>query len=116
MAKRIIILEKIEGKRPSFRVAFWANVPATRQSFYADPLKVSAYKDASAAELTDLQSGTVVESVETFSADPPKSIAEVMAFLESRWQEFQNQVDANNPWLRYGSFWDGTTWTAQGVS
>ena len=114
-AKRIVILEKIAGDRPGFRVAFWADVPPSRQSFYADPAKTSAYNAASAAELTALQDGSVVESVEKFSADPPKSIAQVMTFLESRWQEFQNQINAHNPWRRYGSFWDGSAWTAQGI-
>ena len=115
MAKKIIILDKIAGERPSYRVAFWADVPSARQSFYAGASLTSAWGDASVAENTALQAGSVVERVETFSADPPKSKSQIKVFLEARWMAFQAEIDAANPWNFYGSFWDGTTWTDGGV-
>ena len=116
MAKKIIILERLSTQNSSFRVAYWADAPAARQTFYADPIKVSAWGGASAAENTALQDGSVVERVETSSVEGQKTRAEVKTILEARWAGFQAEINAANPWNFYGSFWDGTIWTDGGVA
>ena len=116
MPKRIIILERIRTSPPSFQVCFWADVPLARQSFYADVNKTSAFKGADATELAALRTGSVAESVETYSTSSALSLAQVQAELESRWAAYQAQINNANSWQRYGTFWDGLAWTAGGVS
>lgn len=114
---RAIILDKIPGDRPQYRVVFWADVPAARQAFYADPTATSQWKDASASDIAALRSGAVAEHVEIVSADPPLSLAQAQTLVAAAWQTFQDMVTQNNPWLRYGTKYntDGS-WTAGGVS
>lgn len=112
-AKNIIILEKNDS---GYRVAFWADVPATRQSFYANPIKRSLWGGASTEENAAIAAGTVTESAEQINVPAGATIPQMQAFLESRWTAFQSYITSYNPWLRYGTFWNGTTWTAGGVS
>ena len=44
------------------------------------------------------------------------SAAQIKADLQARWQTFQNEIANANPWLYYGTFWDGTSWTTGGVA
>ena len=114
MAKRVIVLEK-QGPG-QFRVAYWLAVPASRQPFYANPAATSQWKDASGAEVAQLQSGEVREVVETYSSEGAPTLSLVQAAFEERWTNLQAETTVYNPWLRYGSYWDGTTWTVGGVS
>lgn len=116
MPKRVIVLEKLTGPRPAFRMAFWADVPLARQIFYANPAAISAYKDATTAEVALIKTGAVVERVEVVSADPPRTAAQMQAIAEGRWTAFQAEIEADNPWSRYGSSWDGTAWITGGVA
>lgn len=113
-AKRIIILDLAAPGR--YRYLLWADVPAARQVFYADANKTSAWKDASAGDLTALRTGAVVEYVDVTANVENATLAQVQAGLQNRWTDFQNGITNNNFWQRYGSFWDGTSWTAGGVS
>lgn len=114
MAKRIVILDKQGPGR--WTVAFWMVPPAARQVFYAQPGAVSAWKDASGADTASIQTGATVERVETYSAEGSPGLAAVQSALQARWTALQAEIDADNPWVRYGSSWDGTSWTAGGVS
>jgi hypothetical protein len=114
MARRVIVLDRPHAGR--WNVAYWLTVPTARQGFYAQAGATSAWKDASAPELADLQSGVVREVVETYSVETTPTLSEVQAALEARWQALQDETDVYNPWLRYGSSWDGTAWTLSGVS
>lgn len=113
MAKKIIILEKLDNGR--FKYALWASVPATRQSFYANPNAISSWTGASAQENSDIASGAVVEKTDVLAIDG-QTVNQAMASLRSIWQAYQDQITAYNPWNKYGSFWDGTSWTAGGVN
>lgn len=113
MAKHIIILDRPEPG--SYRFVFWADVPVSRQPFYANAAFVSAYKDATAGEKTALTSGVVTERVGTINIGA-MSLAQVQTSLQNTWQAFQDEVNNINPWQRFGTFWDGATWTAGGVS
>lgn len=113
MAKKIIILNKLPND--NFRAAFWLDVPTARQEFYADSSIISQYKDISAGELTALRNGSVTEQVEQFGNDVTGSLAAVKTFLISEFNSRQTDVSDLNHWDKYGSFYDGTSWTAGGV-
>ena len=114
MAKQIIILDHLGPGR--FRFALWAAVPAGRQVFYAQAGKVSAWTGASLVENQALALGQVAEFVDTTAFTPGTSLAQVQTGLQQQWQDFQAEISAANRWVRYGSFWDGTTWTAGGAT
>ena len=42
--------------------------------------------------------------------------AQIRTMLQAEFTARQNAVNAYNPWTRYGTLWDGTTWTAGGVA
>lgn len=115
-AKRIIVLDKIDGPQTTYRFVMWADVPLARRPFYADANKVSEWKDASAADNTALQSGAVVERADIVQVVPGSTLASIRAEVQARWTAFQDGVTNNNLWARYGEFWDGTSWTTGGVS
>lgn len=111
---KIIVLEKLGGNQ-AFRVAIWVDVPSARQAFYASAGKVSAWKDAQAGDNTALANGSVAEFLHTYQGDGV-NLAQAQAAMQIIWQGYQDKVNNDNPWLRYGTNWDGTTWTAGGVS
>jgi hypothetical protein len=115
MPRKIIVLEQV-GETGDFRVAFWLDVPATRQSFYADPSATSLFRAASAEEIAAIRAGAVVERVERFDRPFGGSLAQLRNALVIRYGQLQARVDADNPWVRYGTSYDGTTWTAAGVT
>jgi hypothetical protein len=119
ITKRAIILERLGTNPLMFRYALWADVPATRQAFYAAKQvgMVSAWKDALPGDNIALQNGSVTEYVDqaTFAAGTTQ--AQAQAVIQDIWTQYQAAVTASNPWLRYGSFMDTTnTWTMGGVS
>lgn len=96
--------------------AFWADVPAARQSFYANPSAKSAWTGASTADNTNLQNGSVVEQLFVQRVPPGSTIASVEAALQAAWQAYQSSITNTNPWQFYGSTWNGTTWTINTVA
>ena len=113
MARKIIILEQ-QPKLPgevAFRFAMWADVPAARQARYANPAFVSAVAGLSQAELDELRAGQIVEQVEDARWPAGTTVPSIQALLVTRFQAFQAEVTAANPWQRYGTNWDGSTWT-----
>lgn len=114
---RVVILEKAAGGPVAYRYALWATInEATRQPFYANPQKTSAFKNIGAQDLADLRAGLFIEKVEVFSSAVTLTLAQVRQELETRHTAFQAEVDAHNPWDRYGSNWNGTTWTNAGAN
>lgn len=107
---RIIILDQPDGNPEEYNVVFWADVPAARQVYYANAATVSAWKDANGTDLSNLQSGAVVERVGRYHRTPGQSLAQIEASLQSLWTSYQAQINSYNPWQRYGSTWDGSTW------
>src|SRR3990170_1858033 len=107
---RIIILAQDDPR--TYQYALWADVPASRQSFYVDASAKSAWKDALASDLAALQAGQVVERVDKLGMLEGSTLALARASLQASWQSFQDEITSKNPWLRYGTTWDGTTWTA----
>ena len=114
-SKRIIVLERTRDERPVFAVAFWADVPVARQSFYARVGAVSKWIGATAADNTAIATGQAVELVETISMPPGATTPQIQAALQDRWSAFQSEVTNENKWTRYGTTWDGTAWIAGGA-
>ena len=115
MAKKIIILERVDDDL-SFKCAFWLTVPTTRWALYADAALTSQYKNATAGEITSLKNGEVVERVETFKYAPGTSVATIQTDIISKFNDLQSYITNFNQFVQYGRFWDGTAWTAGGVS
>lgn len=120
MARQTIILERVGyPSDDAFRVAYWLDVPAARQPFYAQPAFVSAVigtEAPDAAELAALRNGAVVEVVEDVFVPVGTTVAQFRARVVARRAALQAEVTNRNLWARYGSFHDGTSWTAKGVA
>jgi hypothetical protein len=119
ITKRVIVLEQIGTSPLMFRYLMWADVPATRQAFYAakQANMISAWKDAQPADNTALQNGSVTEFVDVTAMQAGDTLLTAEARLQAIWTAFQATINATNNWSRYGSFMDTTnTWTAGGVS
>jgi hypothetical protein len=117
MAKHIIILERMGAPSDlNYRYLLWADVPAARQRFYAGLQVASNYRDATSAELEALRSGAVVEEIRSrvFLSGTP--LATMTAALEQDFNDFQSAITNSNSLGRYGSYWNGVTWTIQGVT
>jgi hypothetical protein len=115
MAKQIIIMTK-HAEFAQYRVAYWVPVPVERQPFYVSPTKVSEWKGASSLENQDLQTGAVVEIVETVSVPEGASVAEMQAVVLDRYNVLVAEITTKNQWGRYGTYYDGSSWTLGGVS
>lgn len=111
MARKIIILDQV-GDPSDYRVVFWLDVPAARQRFYVNATAKSAFLDATAPELTAIQTGVVTEIVERFNRPNGTTLTTLRTALAARHVELQTKVADYNPWNRYGSSFDGSTWTA----
>lgn len=115
MAKQIIVLNR-HPELPQFRVAFWVPIPAARQPFYVDATKASEWKGASTLENQDLQAGKFVEVVETIAIPNEATIPQMQAIVFDRWTSLTAEYAGKNEWARYGTYYDGTTWTPGGVA
>jgi hypothetical protein len=107
----VIFLAGTPDDPNTWQAALWADVPAARQTFYASSNAKSAWTGATAADNTNLQSGAIAEKIITQRVPPGTSIAQIETFLQNQWTAFQNEITNANPWVHYGSTWDGTTWT-----
>lgn len=121
MARRIILLEKNEddaANRASIKLVMWFDIPASRQRFYARVGAVSAFIDATGAENTAIANGSVYECPANFSFPGSRTTGQIQTALEQQWTAKNAQVQAHNPWNRYGSSLsaDGLTWTIAGAS
>lgn len=112
----IIILDRNPNDPTVFTYVLWADVPVARQSFYANINAKSAWKDALAADNVNLQTGAVAELQDTLRVPNGATLAQIKAFLEQRWADFQSKVTSGNPWVYYGTTWNGTLWTNAGAT
>jgi hypothetical protein len=104
----IIILDKTTD---DFNFVMWADVPVARQSRYANPSATSVWTGATTQDNTDLKAGVFTERVATQRIVPGTPMPQIQQFLQNQWSAFQSEINDANPWQRYGSTWDGTTWT-----
>lgn len=114
---RVIVLDKdVNDIGNTYRYALWADVPVSRQTFYANAANKSQWTGALASDNTNLQNGSVAESVSEQRVPTGATLAQVEAFLQTQWTNYQNYITNFNPWAFYGSTWDGTTWTITTVA
>jgi hypothetical protein len=120
MARRAIILENTTADSPGadieIRVALWADVPVSRQPFYARAGAVSAYRNATNAENTAIASGALAESVQVIPRPAGTTNAQLRNAVEQALTAWQAYVTSFNPWARYGSSFDSATSTWTGVT
>lgn len=117
MARKIIILDRVNlPSDQDYRVAFWLDVAPSRQTFYANASAVSAVKDATQAEVDAIKAGAVVEEIVQVPARAGLGQSALLAALATRYNDRQAEFTARNPWARYGSYWDGSAWTAVTVA
>ena len=67
---RVIILDQTSDDANTYNCVMWADVPAARQSYYANANAKSAWNGATAADNTNLQTGVMVEQL-TVQRVPP---------------------------------------------
>lgn len=112
MARKIIILDRTGlPSDQNYRVAFWLDVEPERQTFHANAAATSAVKGITAPELALIQSGAIIEEVIDVAAPASATQGQLLAAVVARYTERQAQITDRNQWARYGSFWDGTSWT-----
>jgi hypothetical protein len=117
--KTVIVLEQNQAN--TFRYVLRATVPATRQSFYAlrQATAVSAYQDTDAptqaSDQTALRAGQITEQVGEFSTNG-RTLTQIEADLVTQQTAFQAQINTANPWVRYGSYYDGAAWTLTSIA
>jgi hypothetical protein len=117
VAKQVIVLDQPGDDPSKYRVLYWLNVASGRESFHAKAGAVSRWPNASAGENSAIAAGTVKEEEDTYSRPDGAGLAQVQADLLANRSARQAQLDAYNPWNRYGSFFDDVGgWTLTGVS
>lgn len=95
-----------------------ADVPTGREPFYANASYVSRFVPLAPdtdPDLAGLQAGEITETVGTVRLSSAMTLAEVKAWLIARQEAFQAAVTDRTTWSRYGTYYDLTKWTAQGV-
>jgi hypothetical protein len=107
----VIVLDQTAEDSNTYNVVLWADVPVARQTHYARAGATSAWSGATGADNTNLQNGSMAESVVTQRIPAGSTLPQIEGFLQNIWQQYQNSITTNNLWQRYGSTWDGTTWT-----
>ena len=120
--KSIVILDRFSIPSDyNFHVAFRLTVPTGKQPFFADDSKTSAYASAEQPTIDAIKAGQVVEVVKSmrWTKDdegnlPPLST--VTADLEAKLADLQAVMDTRNPWVKYGTSYDGNAWTQAGVT
>ena len=116
MAKKIIILERIgEPSDYSFNALFWLDIPTTRQGFYIDANATSAYKGATTQEIQDIKDGKIKEVSIACNYLVGTTFAQIKADLISKYTDLQNNLNNSNPFVKYGTYWDGSAWTNVGI-
>lgn len=109
----IIVLERIsdDSATDSYKYIMWADVPASRQIHYASSAKVSAWANASSQDNANLQSGSIAELSEIQRVPIGWTLGQIETVLQNKWTTYQSYITSHNPWQRYGTTWDGSTWT-----
>lgn len=107
----VIILDQQASDPNTYNYVLWADVPAARQAHYATANATSRWTGATTQDNTNLQNGSVAEQFGSQRVLSSATLPQIEAFFQAIWTGFQASVTANNPWIRYGSTWDGTTWT-----
>lgn len=112
MPKKIIILEKIhDSSGESFRYVFWATVPESERIVLVNAAATSVFKEATAEELQEIRSGSVVEKSDVANYPKGTAASVIKADLISRFNAYQSTITARKVANYYGVSYDGTSWS-----
>lgn len=111
----IIILDRVSTKRLAYNYILRADVPAARQSFYADPDATSAYPSADATVNDAIKAGQIVERQGTLKPPLGATPAQLAQYLVAAQQDYQAEINSEVKFDRYGTSYDGTSWTSAGA-
>jgi hypothetical protein len=94
MARRLYVLNRSPEHDPvlQLRLVFWIDIPLVRRPDFADPTFESAVPDCTAAELTDLRAGAIVERVRTFRWADDVSEREVRAIVIEYGKQLRREL------------------------
>lgn len=109
MAKKIIILDSPDHNR--FSVAFWLSAPTDQKPFYAKTEASSAYINITPEELTEIQTGMVIEQVADMSFPSTMTMDTIQSALVAEFDARQSKITGKDDWNAYGTFYDGSTWS-----
>lgn len=110
--KQIIILETnpSEGGLITIRVAFWLPVPPG-QEVPIPSLAQGAWKDISPEELLELQNGSIIEEVRSFTFPKSLDVGDVHKILQVAFNdraEYLASIPRKGQY--YGTYFDGNGW------
>lgn len=113
--RAVIVLQQTAPQTYAYLLR--ADVPAAHQPFFANAAYVSPFKpiapDAD-PDLTGLQSGAVVETQRSVAINGA-TLAQLQTRLVLEQADYQQHITADPTWAFYGTFYNGTAWTRQGV-
>lgn len=115
---KIVLLETLGFPSDlNYHVLYRIPIPSQRQKYYAKPGAATAFLDeADAALNSQLQSGAVLEISDTINLKLGTSDNAAGQEAIKRYNILVAQITTNNPYVRYGTGWDGTSFTIRGVS
>src|SRR5262245_28564072 len=113
----VIILEKPDSTNANlWRYLLWCDVPTARQVYYKTIApQTSAWKDAIQVDTDAIKNGEVLEYNETLQHPAGTNMATMQSMLQQLWTDKQNFVNTWNPYVRYGSTFDGTAWVLTNI-
>lgn len=113
---RKIIITTRKDNTNYFEVSYllWLTPPAARQAFYTQATKTSSAPNIIPAELTAIQTGSVLEQGGIASFPSGTTNGVVAADIITKFNTAQTALNNISDYAYYGSSWDGTTWTLLG--
>lgn len=121
--RKIIVLQREDDPSQSGNIhylfLYWLTVPTARQPFYANASFVSlaiGTETPSTGDLASLRSGALVEEQHDAFWINGTPISQIQSDLINDYNASQARINAYNPWVRYGTSWDGTSWTAKSIA
>jgi len=119
-SRAIVILDRTlnDDLNPVWHYLLRADVPVSRQAKYAKPGYLSPFAPIAPDSDPDalaLVSGAVVESLRSWTVTTAVTLPQVQAGLIAQQQQYQAEIAADPTYSRYGTYWDGTSWHAQGA-
>lgn len=115
--RKIIVLEKQPNPNEVvFDYIFWLDVPTNYQPFYANADATSQYKNATTEEIDAIKAGQVYELAGSAVFSKTDTVADIKSFLVAKFNREQTIINNKNPWIYYGTYYDGSSWTNRGVN
>lgn len=112
--KIVIFTTPAKGADSDVQYSFYLYPPAANQKFYRQPNGQPSGNVATAQEITDYKNGVFIEEPGAFQVPSGWTNAQIRTELQNRYTARDTTFQAEQAkWNRYGSVWDGTTWTTR---